>query len=53
MFALYLYWKYFVALFLQIYHDLLVKHHMEQEVLNADLDQKEVQELHKLKQVCR
>jgi len=36
--------------FIKLYHDLLVKHHMEKEVLNSDMDQKEVQEIHKLKQ---
>ncbi|XP_012938082.1 myosin-9 isoform X3 [Aplysia californica] len=38
------------AEFIKVYHDLMVKHHMEQEVLSGELDQKEVQEIHKLKQ---
>lgn len=36
--------------FVKLYHDLIVKHHMEQETLGSDLDQNEVQEMYKLKQ---
>ncbi|GFS14909.1 trichohyalin-like [Elysia marginata] len=36
--------------FVKLYHDLITKHHMEQETLGSDLDQNEVQEMYKLKQ---
>ncbi|RUS90473.1 hypothetical protein EGW08_001741, partial [Elysia chlorotica] len=36
--------------FVKLYHDLIMKHHMEQETLCNDLDQNEVQEMYKIKQ---
>ncbi|CAL1547305.1 unnamed protein product [Lymnaea stagnalis] len=36
--------------FNKLFHDLFIKHHMEQEALCGELDQKEIQEISKLRQ---